>query len=143
MQWVAKMHISKKIIENGADYLLMVKENQPTLHDEIQNFFEQAENIKFEGVSHNSFITEEKGHGRNECRELYVSDDIDWLPMKDDWTGLKCVVMLKSFRTFNGMTSEENLTDFYHIFSIEWLNEVQEIIFSTQTIKNPNLIKRF
>jgi predicted transposase YbfD/YdcC len=100
--------ISKKIIEKEADYLLMVKDNQPTLHDEIRNFFEQAEKIKFEGVSHDSFITEDKGHGRNERREVYVSDDIDWLPMKNDWMGLKCVVMLKSFRTLNGVISEEN-----------------------------------
>lgn len=112
--------ISKKIIENGADYLLMVKENQHTLHDEIQNFFEQAESVKFEGVSYDSFITEEKGHGRNERRELYVSADIDWLPMKDDWAGLKCVVMLKSFRTLNGVTSDENR---YYITSLPPIGE--------------------
>jgi predicted transposase YbfD/YdcC len=112
--------ISKKIIDKDAHYLLMVKDNQPTLHDEIQNFFDQAEKIKFEGVSHDSFITDEKGHGRNERRELYVSDDIDWLPMKDDWMGLKCVVMLKSFRTLNGVTSEENR---YYITSLPPIGE--------------------
>jgi len=112
--------ISKKIIENDADYLLMVKDNQPTLHDEIQNFFEQAESVKFEEVPHDSFITEDKGYGRNERRELYVSDDIDWLPMKDGWAGLKCVVMLKSFRTLNGVTSEENR---YYITSLPPLGE--------------------
>ena len=112
--------IAKKIIENGADYLLMVKDNQPLLHDEIQNFFEQAENVKFERVSYDTFFTEEKGHGRNERRELYVSDNIDWLPMKDDWTRLKCVVMLKRFRTLNDVTSEESR---YYITSLPPVGE--------------------
>ncbi len=100
--------IAKVIIEKDADYVLMVKENHPTLHDEIQNYFEQANNINFEGVSYDSFKKEEKGHGRKERREVYVTDDIDWLPMREEWKGLKSIVMVKSFRTIGKITSEEN-----------------------------------
>ena len=95
------------IIENEADYVLMVKGNQPTLHDEIQNYFAQAERIEFEEVPHNLFVKEDKGHGREERREIYVTDDIDWLPMKEEWAGLKSIVMVKSFRMIEGIISEE------------------------------------
>lgn len=99
--------IARVIIEKGANYVLMVKDNQPKLLDEIQNYFEQAESLKFEGVLHDFFVKKEEGHGRHERREVYTTDDIDWLPMKEEWIGLKSIVMLKSFRTLEGRTSEE------------------------------------
>lgn len=107
--------IARAIIEKKADYVLMVKDNQPTLFDEIQNYFEQAESLEFEDVPHNAFVKEEKGHGRQERREVYATDDIDWLPMKEEWIGLKSIIMLKSFRTLNGITSEERR---YYISSL-------------------------
>jgi len=107
--------IVKVIINNEADYILMVKENQSKLYDEIQNYFDQAENIKFEGVQHESSMKEEKGHGRNERREVYVTDDIDWLPMKEEWQGLRSIVLLKSYRTLDGITTEERR---YYISSL-------------------------
>ncbi len=107
--------IAKVIIEKEADYVLMVKDNQPSLNDEIQNYFNQAEAINFEWVPHESFVKEEVGHGRNERREIYVTDEIDWLPMKDEWRGLKSIALLKSFRTIDGVTSEERR---YYVSSI-------------------------
>lgn len=99
--------ITKVIVANEANYVLMVKDNQRTLHDEIQNYFDQAVKVGFEGVSHDSFVKEEKGHGRKERREVYATNDIDWLPMKEGWIGLKSIAMMKSFRTIEGVTSEE------------------------------------
>jgi predicted transposase YbfD/YdcC len=112
--------IARVVIEKGANYVLMVKDNQSTLFDEIQNYFEQAESLKFEDVPHNSFVKEEEGHGRQERREVYATDDIDWLPMKEEWIGLKSIVMLKSFRSLKGITSEERR---YYISSLPPLAE--------------------
>lgn len=99
--------IAKTVTNNKADYILMVKENQSKLYDEIRNYFDQAEQIKFDGVQHDYFAKDEKGHGRYERRELYVTDDIDWLPMQEEWQGLQSIVLLKSYRTLDGKTSEE------------------------------------
>ena len=107
--------IAEKIIEREADYVLMVKENQLNLHDEIENFFQQAMDIDFQEVEYHSFISEEKGHGRKERREIYVSSEIDWLPQKEEWSGLRSIVLLKSFRTAGGATSEESK---YYITSL-------------------------
>lgn len=112
--------IARVIIEKGANYVLMVKDNQPKLLDEIQNYFEQAESLKFEGVLHDFFVKKEEGHGRHERREVYTTDDIDWLPMKEEWIGLKSIVMLKSFRTLEGRTSEERK---YYVSSLPPLAE--------------------
>ena len=40
--------VANQIIDKDADYLLAVKENQPTLHAEIENFFYQAHAVNWE-----------------------------------------------------------------------------------------------
>jgi predicted transposase YbfD/YdcC len=107
--------IAKKIKNKGGEYLLMVKNNQQNLSDEIQNYFEQAQAINFEGINYDYFKIDEKGHGRKEQREIYVVSDIDWLPVKKEWEGLSCIVMLKSFREIGGKISEEKR---YYITSL-------------------------
>ena len=38
-----QQNIAKKIVEKGADYVLSLKENQPTLYQDVHNIFLQAE----------------------------------------------------------------------------------------------------
>lgn len=98
--------IARKIINKGGDYVLALKGNQESISDEVQNFFEQARAIDFEGVSHSCDHTLNKGHGRVEERNVYASDDLDWLPMKDDWAGLRSIVMVISRRTIDDCVTE-------------------------------------
>jgi predicted transposase YbfD/YdcC len=79
--------IARKICENGADYILALKGNQETLADEVENYFNQAEAINFEGVQCDAVGTKDDNHGRIDKREVYVTEDIDWLPQKD-----KCAI---------------------------------------------------
>lgn len=66
--------IATAIRKAGADYLLAVKANQPTLHDEIEKFFRDAKS----DLSDRS-VDFDKGHGRIEERTVTVARDIDWL----------------------------------------------------------------
>ncbi len=99
--------IAKKIIDQGADYVLMVKDNQHKLYEELKNYFKQARDIEFEGVPHDFSVSEDNKHGRQERREVYVTGDVDWLPMKEEWSGLRSLSMLISYRTLDGRTTEE------------------------------------
>jgi predicted transposase YbfD/YdcC len=92
-------NIVKKIYkEKKADYLINLKGNQETLHDEVIKYFEDLEK---DGVlkeiekdaSKNSEITMKatinKGHGRIEKRKYFWSTDINWMiDAKKDWVGL-------------------------------------------------------
>ena len=60
--------IAAKIRERGGDYVLSVKDNQPTLHEDIQNTFEQAFASDFAGLEHDEYETKTQGHGREERR---------------------------------------------------------------------------
>jgi predicted transposase YbfD/YdcC len=108
----AQTKITDQIIDSGGDYIIALKGNQSNFHDEVSNFFDQAEKIDFESIDHQAYHMSEKGHGRSEKRMVYVTEDIDWLLQKDDWKGLKSVILLVSECTVNGETSTDRRTYF-------------------------------
>jgi len=64
--------IAQTIKDKGADYLLAVKANQPTLRKETQAAFTEAGEI-------DTFVDHDKGHGRIEQRAVSVIKEVDWL----------------------------------------------------------------
>jgi predicted transposase YbfD/YdcC len=66
--------IAAAITAAGADYLLAVKANQPTLRDEIETFFKDAPPTGLDTVT-----DLDKGHGRIEERTVTVAREVDWL----------------------------------------------------------------
>jgi predicted transposase YbfD/YdcC len=65
--------IAQSILDAGADYLLAVKDNQPTLHGEIESYFATAPATEVETVK-----SIDKEHGRFEVRNYSVSHKVDW-----------------------------------------------------------------
>ena len=66
--------VAKAVRDAGAHYLLAVKANQPTLRDEIERFFRDAEASLLSRV-----VDVDKGHGRIETRTVTVAREVDWL----------------------------------------------------------------
>jgi predicted transposase YbfD/YdcC len=65
--------IAQSILDNGADYLLAVKANQPSLLGEIERFFDDAHQGR------DIHVDFDKGHGRNEERRCRVSTNVEWM----------------------------------------------------------------
>ena len=87
--------IAQSILEQGADYVLAVKQNQGRLHEDLRDLFEEAEATGFEGVPHDYATTLNKGHGRLERRECWAISDpdcLDYLSTGKEWPGLRSVV---------------------------------------------------
>jgi len=74
--------IAQGIRDAKADYLLAVKDNQPTLHKEIESYFETAPAGEVEACE-----DIDKGHGRLEIRTCRVSQQIDWLAAERSYPG--------------------------------------------------------
>jgi predicted transposase YbfD/YdcC len=108
-------HIAKQIIEQRGDYLLRVKDNQPTLHRDIKAMFEWAEKRGYSGLKHAHSEHVEKGHGRIERREASVLFDLRQIAGVREWAGLKCVVRVRSERMTSTRTSVD---DRYFISSV-------------------------
>jgi predicted transposase YbfD/YdcC len=104
----AQTKIASQIVDKGGEYIIALKGNQTSFHDEVSNFFEQAKEINFEGVEHQAYHMIEEGHGRSEKRSFYVTEEIDWLPQRNDWAGLKSIILLTSECTVGGKTSKES-----------------------------------
>ena len=66
--------IAQSIRDVGADYLLAVKGNQPTLQAEVEAAFETAEKGQVE-----INVDVDKGHGRIETRTVSALRQVDWL----------------------------------------------------------------
>jgi predicted transposase YbfD/YdcC len=66
--------ITTAIKDAGADYLLAVKANQPSLRAEIEDCFTT---VQPESVG--TYTEHDKGHGRIEQRNVSVIRDVDWL----------------------------------------------------------------
>ena len=99
--------IARKIIDQGGDFILTVKENQEHLLADIQQSFMQACEIDFAGLEHGSYETRERGHGREEYRCYSVLHHTAGLRHADDWAGLTTIGMCYSQRTIHGVSSEE------------------------------------
>ena len=92
--------IVEKIISKKADYTIGLKQNQPMLYQDTEDYFNEY------GSTLPSKITHEKNHGRIEKREYRLLTDISWLEQKDEWKGLKALGMAKSKITENNEIRE-------------------------------------
>lgn len=84
--------IAEKIIEKEADYILQVKGNQENLMKDIALYFEKdifpckKKELEKEDRYYKEMCFE---HGRQEIREYYVENSIDWLKGRyPEWKGL-------------------------------------------------------
>jgi predicted transposase YbfD/YdcC len=94
---------AKAIIDAGADYLLSVKDNQPTLKQDIEDYF-QDESLR---KTADTASTLEQNSGRIEGRIAFVANSIDWLDGKDDWEGITSIGTVNTrFSTPNGESNE-------------------------------------
>ena len=94
-----------KILKRGAGYIISLKGNQSTMHDEIRAFMQDpAFKARFKKAK-----TVDNGHGRVETRTCWQTDGIDWFEDKDKWAGLRSVCMVESvvYDKSTGKTTSE------------------------------------
>jgi predicted transposase YbfD/YdcC len=90
--------IARQVIDQGGDYLLVVKENQGNLHKEIEACFAKAAEKDYAGVKHSGYTKTEQGHGRQETRCIVVIEDPEGLAEKDKWAELNVIGLCYSER---------------------------------------------
>jgi len=106
--------IVRTIRSRKADYLLALKGNQGTLHEDVKLFF--SENSK--DVVWDEYEDTDIGHGRIEVRKCTATEDIDWLKIRhSDWKDLKTIIKIDSMR-INKTTGIQNNETRYYISSL-------------------------
>ena len=100
--------IAAKIVAGGGDYVLAIKDNQPTLRQGVAAHF--AGLSERERTAAPQVRTTDKDHGRLEIRTCLVGDDPALLAYLDPtaaWAGLRSVAMVTAERRLDGKTSRE------------------------------------
>ena len=110
--------IATEVINCDADYVLALKGNHETVHQEVKTFLdstlEEKQKKKPQGAPMPKAAaalaeheTIEKDHGRLETRRYYLSDQLDWFADKEKWERLRTVGMVEAKREINGQTTVE------------------------------------
>jgi predicted transposase YbfD/YdcC len=110
-------NIAGKIIEGHGDYVLALKGNQGNMLEDVRFFFESEITAKTDKFAIERVSKREKGHGRIERRTYYMTEDIDWLEGKDEWSGLRSIGAVQS-HTVNTTTGESTEETRYFISSL-------------------------
>jgi len=100
--------VAEAITTGGGDYVLALKRNQPTLHDEVARYFADPATAGLQTIA----ITD-KDHGRIETRHYSVSRAVDWLtsdrryPGEPRFPALKSLVKTTTRTEWRGKITEE------------------------------------
>ena len=111
--------VVKDVINKGADYILPVKDNQKSLHEDVKLFLD--EELKDDNLDSNPNYKEiiDADHGRVETRRYYVTDDVDWLRKRHtDWWELNLIGVVESIR-FDKQTKKQSKERRYYISSLK------------------------
>jgi predicted transposase YbfD/YdcC len=101
--------IAAQIVAKNADYVLALKENQPTLYEQVSDYF--LEQLEKEGperkLRHQREV--EEGHGRTEMRETFAAPATKEMVASGAWLGLAAVVLVirRCVDHATGKTSDE------------------------------------
>jgi predicted transposase YbfD/YdcC len=89
--------IADQIIAQEGDYVLALKGNQSSLHEEVKTFFADPELARDPDITVHSHQTTDGGeHGRVEVRQYRCTSDISWLDEKNRWRGLQSICSVES-----------------------------------------------
>ena len=101
-----QQEIADKIIDQGADYVLAVKQNQGHLLDDLQEAFNQTPQAAIH-------TTLEKSHGRIEKRSCKIITDMDWICKRSNWKNLQTIICIESERTSLSTTVHQTEKRYY------------------------------
>lgn len=107
--------IAELIVERGAQYLLAVKGNQPTLHEEIREYFVWAQSDPIERKFLKTHVSVEKGHGRITKWRVHTCN-AGWFEDKSEWPSLHTFVCVQRTCTRGENVSHESA---YYISSLQ------------------------
>jgi predicted transposase YbfD/YdcC len=99
-------NIAQAIVAQEADYILAVKENQPSLHAAVTQVFEDAQANGFADVrSHDQHDSLARDHGRVERRRCTTIADPDFVRYVDPtgrWPACRTLILIESQRIEKG-----------------------------------------
>jgi len=113
--------IAGQIIEQGGDYVLAAKGNQPDLYSDIQACFERAIGNRFmdgnaDTIDHDFYQSVDADHGRIETRRCWCLPVTSDVTTASQWAGIQSIALIEGERKIGDKTTIERR---YFISSLE------------------------
>lgn len=90
--------VAAAISGQKANYILTLKENQPTLHAKVECFFQQADTLRGKAPDIHTAQFKTRSKGRQVEVKVEVCDWLGWLEEAAQWPGLRSVTRLQRWR---------------------------------------------
>ena len=110
--------IVELITDQDGDYVISLKGNQGTLHQDVQDLFAYAQEINYRQVAHAVHETVDGNHGRIEIRRytaIFEPEFIAFANRNHKWAGLRSLGMVETERRLAEKVSHETR---YYISSL-------------------------
>jgi predicted transposase YbfD/YdcC len=109
--------IAQEIRAGGGQYILQVKDNQPTLLGKLKITLDDCILDGFAGMASDFFCEVDGDHGRIETRKLWVCWDVKLLgKLREDWCEVRSLIAVERTREVGGKSSIER---HYYISSLD------------------------
>jgi len=95
--------VAEQIVAAKADYVLTLKDNHPTLREEVALWLDEQTDKGALPI----LETIDKDHGRLEVRRYSLSGQLDWLEPRAQWKGLAALGRVESIRHVGGRETRE------------------------------------
>jgi predicted transposase YbfD/YdcC len=126
--------ICQQIMAQKGDYVIGLKGNQGSLHEDVELFFDEQRERRIGEPFIRENQTVDGDHGRLETRKYVACSHIDWLNQRHKWPGLQSVIMVEYSREIKGKTKTRRR---YYISSLNvGPEEISRIIRNHWQIEN-------
>jgi predicted transposase YbfD/YdcC len=99
--------IARTIRGREADYVLALKGNHERLFEQVVAYFDGEGPRLMSGPEIDYHREWSEGHGRDEFRRCWATSDLCWLEGREEWEGLRSVVMIEAERFIGDEVSVE------------------------------------
>ena len=127
-------NIAGKIIAKKDDYIIALKGDQGTLHEDVKVFVAERKANDFKDTTISRHETVDADHGRVETRTYAAIHNVEWLQERQAWPGLQGVVMVESRREAEGGIAKE--ARFYIASLVSLANAIGPMIRDHWAIEN-------
>ena len=133
---------TQRIIAGGADYVMAIKMNKPTLYGDFQVLFEDtvldAVRVKHD-ENQQYLMTQGREQGTTVKREYFLFTEFEGLYKSDEWCGLKAIGAVRRTVTRIDRKTKEEVTTFedrYYLSSIDSITQFARAVRGHWGIEN-------
>ena len=83
--------IARDIVDGGGDFVISVKDNQPTLKETIETHFEKHLDLDLQELKYRFHETSESAHGRIDERSYFLTRIPPDFALKKEWPWIKAI----------------------------------------------------